>query len=349
MTQGSAVQMDPGPTIRQWWAEKVGCREEGTPRASAARAFSARLRHGSAVEVVCEPAVQDLARDLGMRAENPDALVHLIRLVRLLAEVRVHDPAPLARLLGGGDTAALSVSRFQHVMRAEGEDLTSLLRRAVEVAGRRCNISALGRDLLQWQSARSRWCFQYFHTDDPSAGIPADEQGEVIEQWWDRMIRSRDEGTSQASLARGFSARVRRGSPLDVLCEPAVQDLARDLGLGAERADDLVRLVRILAEIRSRDKAPLARLLGPRDKASEPVLSKFRFQCLVRARGDDLTALMRRAIGMAGRSCNVSMLGRDVLRWDATRRLWWFQYYQTEEPASLMSGDTSTASKESAA
>ena len=147
---------DHGKTIQKWWGTALD-RDK-----AAGRALAARLRRASPVEVLCEPAVHDLARDLGLKDAD-----RLVRLVSLLAEVRTHDPLTLAKHLGGAD-AVLSEMRFQRLMRATGEDLTNSLRRAIKMAGHRCNVAALGEDLLFWSDrTRMTWCFHYFGADAP--------------------------------------------------------------------------------------------------------------------------------------------------------------------------------------
>ncbi|MGB3501847.1 MAG: type I-E CRISPR-associated protein Cse2/CasB [Mesorhizobium sp.] len=151
--------------------------------------------------------------------------------------------------------------------------------------------------------------------------------GAIALGWWRINIAAREN-----PAARGLSARLRRGAPLAVLCEPAVHELARGLGLGSRDADvdRLVRLVSLLAELRESDAAPLARLLG----GKEPILSRSRFEKLIRAEGDELTTLLRRAIVTADRRCNVTLLAQDLLHWNAgTRNRWCFHYFGADAPA----------------
>ncbi|MBS0126542.1 type I-E CRISPR-associated protein Cse2/CasB [Thetidibacter halocola] len=148
--------------------------------------------------------------------------------------------------------------------------------------------------------------------------------GAVALGWWRRNIEPRDN-----PAARALSARLRRGAPMAVLCEPRVQDLAHELSLGPSRAAELVRLAALLAELRENDPAPLPRRVGGED----PVLSQLRFQRLLRAEGEELTAQLRRAIVMADRSCNVAALASDLLRWDAARPRWCFHYFGADAPA----------------
>ena len=148
--------------------------------------------------------------------------------------------------------------------------------------------------------------------------------GQIALSWWSRNIGNRDSGH-----ARALSARLRRAGAIEALSERAVQELARDLGLGPGRAADLVRLVCLLAEVRTHDGATLARRLG----GAEPALSGLRFQRLLRAEGDELVALMRRAIVIADRRCNVAALAEDLLRWsEGARERWCFHYYGADAP-----------------
>jgi len=140
--------------------------------------LAARLRRAGPVAVLSEAAVHDLARALRVT----EAAV-LIRLVQVLAEVREHTSRPLASALGG-DPAAMSALRFQRLMRVSDDDLTDALRRAIAMADRRCNVAALGEDMLHWsEKTRSRWCFQYFGAAAPDAlKDGADASDEEISQ-----------------------------------------------------------------------------------------------------------------------------------------------------------------------
>lgn len=151
--------------------------------------------------------------------------------------------------------------------------------------------------------------------------------GSIAMSWWAMHIGARDR-----PAARAVAARLRRAPAAAVLCEPVVQQLARELGFGPGRADRLVQLVSLLAELREHDNAPLASRLG----GVEPKLSTLRFQRLMRAESDDLTAQLRRAISMAERRCNVAMLAHDILHWgDKTRARWCFQYFGADAPTEI--------------
>lgn len=146
-------------------------------------------------------------------------------------------------------------------------------------------------------------------------------RAEICADWWRRSLANRDSGA-----ARALAARLRRATGLEVLVEPAVQDLARRLGFAAADAERLLRLVQVLAELRETDAAPLARRLGG-------VLSPLRFQRLMRAQDDAFVTQLRRALVMADRRCNAHRLAGDLLAWehsdrgDAVRAQWCFDYF----------------------
>lgn len=151
-----------GSIILGWWSQNIGNRE-----AAHARALSARLRRAETVEVLGERAVIELAGKLDIKASDA-RLPRFITMVRLLAELRTHDGAPLARRLGGADPV-LSELRFQRLLRSEGYEFEDLMRRAILMADRKCNVAAFGGDVLYWgERVRQRWCFQYFGAEAPS-------------------------------------------------------------------------------------------------------------------------------------------------------------------------------------
>jgi CRISPR system Cascade subunit CasB len=150
-------ERNPGAEMMRWWAANLADRQSGR-----ARALAARLRRARGADALTEPEVHALARALDLR--NGERLSHL---VRLLAEVKEHSPQTLARRLGGAEPV-LSTLRFQRLMRAEGEDLIEALRRGISMAEGRCNVAALGLDVLHWgEAVRSRWCFHYYGADAP--------------------------------------------------------------------------------------------------------------------------------------------------------------------------------------
>lgn len=149
----------PGATALGWWAREIAPRD-----IPSARGLSARLRRAAPLAALCEPSVQDLGAALGLRAPQADRLVQV---ATLLAEVRNTSAETLARRLGGQEPV-LSSLRFQRLLRAEGDEMTDHLRRAIIMADRRCNVAALAADLLNWETARPRWCFHYFGADAPA-------------------------------------------------------------------------------------------------------------------------------------------------------------------------------------
>lgn len=151
-------------------------------------------------------------------------------------------------------------------------------------------------------------------------------RGQIILRWWSRNI-----GDREMAQARALSARLRRAGPVEVLGEAAVHDLARALNL--RDAAGLIRLVQVLADVREHVGQPLAAVLGA---GEQPAMSSLRFQRLMRLDAADLTEALRRAIGMANRSCNVAALGQDLLDWsEKTRSRWCFQYFGAAAPEAL--------------
>jgi CRISPR system Cascade subunit CasB len=151
-------------TIGAWWRAHIGNRDS-----SAARALAARLNRADAVGVLAEPAVFALARDTGL-LHRPEVLVPL---VQVLAAVRESRDGPLPRRLGQGDPPALSPLRFERILRAEGDELAMLLRRALPMVDRACDAGALGADLCRWGDAtRAAWAFRYHGANPPAAAGP---------------------------------------------------------------------------------------------------------------------------------------------------------------------------------
>ncbi|AHJ63206.1 Hypothetical protein GbCGDNIH3_1379 [Granulibacter bethesdensis] len=162
----SREEKGPGTIAFEWWAEYLEPRDPNT----AARALSARLRRADPIKALCEPAVHQLAQALCVSGGERET-EKLVRLACLLAEVREDDAAPLAHRLGGKEPV-LSRGRFEKLIRAEGENLTDLMRRAIVMADRRCNVGALARDLWYWNDkTRTDWCFGYFHADAPKSDL----------------------------------------------------------------------------------------------------------------------------------------------------------------------------------
>jgi CRISPR system Cascade subunit CasB len=147
-----------GKTVLGWWSVHLGDRNSAQ-----ARALAARLRRAGPVEALSERQVQNLAKLLSV---GPSQAEKFARMVRILADVRDHDTATLGSRLGAD---VLSDLRFQRLMRAQGAERDALLRRAISMADRRCNVAALAKDIWVWDDAtRTRWCFHYYGADAPS-------------------------------------------------------------------------------------------------------------------------------------------------------------------------------------
>jgi len=162
----AAQRITQGAIAAMWWRDHLADRERGS-----ARALSARLRRADGITALAEPQVVALARRLRL---GPPQAATIVRLVTVLADLRESDPQPLAARLGGPEPA-LSTLRFQRLLRSEGDDLTRQLRRALPMAGRRCDVERLAGDLLFWEHPehgdriRARWSFDYFGAAPPEA------------------------------------------------------------------------------------------------------------------------------------------------------------------------------------
>ncbi|OWU68331.1 type I-E CRISPR-associated protein Cse2/CasB [Marinibacterium profundimaris] len=159
-----------------------------------------------------------------------------------------------------------------------------------------------------------------------------EEMRRCIGEWWWQSLGNRD-----LPAARARAARLRRAQKVEVLADPAVHDLARELGLGPARAEALIRVVQVLAELRGRGPR-LARAAGAGDP---PAVSRLRFERLIRSTEEELATAVRRVLPMVGRACDPGQLGRDVLIWDeATRIRWSFEYFGAPAPDPAAKEDT---------
>lgn len=171
----SVTNSEPGGIILGWWQQNIALRDS-----AAARMLAARVRRASDIEILCEPAVHDLARKLGV---GPAGATRLLRIVRVLAEFRGNSTETLARRLGGVEPI-LSNSRFQRLLRSDQEELATSLIRAARMLGpaegRVCNIARLGSDLWFWNdTTRMHWSFDYFHTPAPETVRPVPQSLET--------------------------------------------------------------------------------------------------------------------------------------------------------------------------
>ena len=150
----------PRKIIGDWWAREIGDRQS-----SPARALAARLRRATPVEALSEPAVHRLAARLNTR--DPE---RLHRVVTVLVRLREDGRKSLPRKLGEQRQPGAPYLRFQRLLRAEGEALTTALIRALPMVNNACDVGALGADLFFWNDAtRVRWSFDYFGATAPES------------------------------------------------------------------------------------------------------------------------------------------------------------------------------------
>jgi CRISPR system Cascade subunit CasB len=152
----------------RWWAGLQPYSPSGDPNPRADRAALARLRRAENLfSAMGEPATLDLFRELGRK--RPDDLPEVALCAAALAgvsdEVREHP----ARTLGPPsptqiDQAAMKPLRFRRLIEAEDpEERLTLLRRAVQLAGRKLSVRELAAACLDWsQERRRRWLFEYY-------------------------------------------------------------------------------------------------------------------------------------------------------------------------------------------
>lgn len=163
--EAESDRKSPGSVIFNWWNHHIGNRETAS-----SRALAARLNRADAVGALSEPVVHALMQSLGWRP-TPWHVEALLRVALVLPQVREHSDAGLAQRLGAGDPPPMSTLRFQRLIRADGGELVTALRRALPLVDRRCNVAALGRDLIDWgqcdDRVRTRWCFDYFRAIAP--------------------------------------------------------------------------------------------------------------------------------------------------------------------------------------
>ena len=148
--------------VFEWWRTNLGDRETNP----AARGLAARVRRAYTVEILAEPTVHSLARDLRLGNSEHDANC-LIRIASVLAEVRTNGTTRFAARLGKAE--AMSLSRFERLIRSGRHDVATAIRRSLPMIDRQCNVGWLGSDLLFWNDRiRTRWCFEYFGSNPPS-------------------------------------------------------------------------------------------------------------------------------------------------------------------------------------
>jgi len=153
----------PAAPFLTWWRACL----RPTDDTSAAKALRARLgRADKILDALAESEVHCLAAAAPYLRQRPDILADIACTLALVEE---HQPRRLARVLGAGDKPAMSKARFEKLMRASHEELRTGLRRALALAGHRCNVEALARDIARWDEDNTRqgWWFDYFHAPAP--------------------------------------------------------------------------------------------------------------------------------------------------------------------------------------
>lgn len=141
----------------------------------AKRKNRAELKHAaSPAEVLAHPATHSLYALLCPNAEDGKTGIapkRLALIAAVLAGVEEPRSGTLPARFGEKthELPALSPLRFQRIIRA-GDDwrLAVLLRRALPLVGKRCNVASLGSDLFHWgEDVRIRWCFDYYRAPPP--------------------------------------------------------------------------------------------------------------------------------------------------------------------------------------
>lgn len=166
---------DIGVEVLKWWNKNLAPRTQPSPEdaaesgknetvkakgQTAARTLSAKLRRGGFPDLLFEPEVHYLAHALNVKGHE---LKRFCRLVEVLGSVQVHVQQTLAERLKGADKEpVLSPLRFKQLMTAEDDELAALLRRAIQMAGYRCNVAELAQDIMFWgDRTKNRWCLDY--------------------------------------------------------------------------------------------------------------------------------------------------------------------------------------------
>ena len=167
----------PAVPFLSWWRTHLRPVED----TASARALRARLRRADSVlDVLAEAEVHRLAAAVPYMQQRPDILADIVCTLALVEE---YDSRRLAWLLGSGQgESAFSSSRFGKLMRASRGELRVALRRALPMAGFRCNGETLAQDILNWddENTRRRWWFDYFHTSAPPPTSEAQTKEQAV-------------------------------------------------------------------------------------------------------------------------------------------------------------------------
>lgn len=181
---------------RTWWRALQPDPVRGEP---GDRAALAKLRRcSSVVDVLFEPAAQDLARRCGARGGG--ALERIALVAGVLAHVRVDGPGlPVARQIGPVDatdstTALCKPVRFRRLLdMAEFDDCLRGFRRLVALADAEMNVSDLAEAVFLWprpeggdseaaDRVRVRWVYEYWNAGEPESNAPSDQAHDPVEE-----------------------------------------------------------------------------------------------------------------------------------------------------------------------
>ncbi len=153
--------------VREWWqalqpADKSPSQDGGKPNHNFFfdRGHRARLRRCTTLaDVAQEPAPWVLAKKLKLHESDNQALLLVAGALAYVTD-DAKDGMTLAYLLGvssapNGESGKLSEMRFQRLMRLdEPDDFLKQLRRAIDVGGRRADVTVLANDLFAWTAER---------------------------------------------------------------------------------------------------------------------------------------------------------------------------------------------------
>ncbi len=154
--------------------------------------------------------------------------------------------------------------------------------------------------------------------------------GQIARKWWLQHLIGQD-GASRAARARLRRARDAH----DALTEPAAILLAQRL---PGREDQALALATLLAHVTDDSPQPLMRVLGHRSppagkEAEQPLLSRTRFDRIMRADTDELPAMLIRLVRQLGGTANIAEIADALVWWPnevgraRIQRKWAFDYF----------------------
>ncbi|MBB2203477.1 type I-E CRISPR-associated protein Cse2/CasB [Gluconacetobacter takamatsuzukensis] len=190
---------DAGTLAREaqaWWRALQPDPARGDP---GDRAALAKLRRcGSVIDVLFEPAAQELARRCGARGDG--ALERIALVAGVLAHVRTDRPGlRVARRIGPVDasdraTALCKPIRFRRLLdMMEFDDCLRGFRRLVALADAEMNVRDLAEAVFLWprpegrgsaaaDRIRVRWVYEYWNAGEPEGETPSDQACDSVEE-----------------------------------------------------------------------------------------------------------------------------------------------------------------------